>query len=102
MFLGAGALTVKSPVALVRSVPYHRGTMIKQAVEALEANQWNQAHEIVQNMETIAAYWLHGILHTIEGDLDNARYWYGRAGRPFSQTTSVAGEIKALKEQLGL
>lgn len=33
-------------------------------------------------MKTLAealAAWLHGIVHTLEGDLDNARYWYHRA-----------------------
>src|SRR5713101_4502404 len=78
------------------------GIMIKQAIQALETNNWDKAHEIVQDMETIEAYWLHGIVHTLEGDTDNAQYWYRRAGRPFSQDTKVADEIKALKEKLGI
>ena len=75
--------------------------MIKQAIQAVETNDWNTAHEIVQKMESIEAYWLHGILHTIEGDVDNARYWYRRAGRPFPPNMNVADEIRAIKDKLG-
>ncbi len=75
--------------------------MIKKAIQALETNDWDAAHEMVQKMDSIEARWLHGIVHMIEGDVDNARYWYGRAGRPFSQDTKVEEEIRALKEKLG-
>lgn len=74
--------------------------MIKQAIEALEMNDWGKAHEIAQGIENTEAYWLHGILHAIEGDTDNARYWYGRAGRAFSQDTQA--ELKAIKEKVGI
>jgi hypothetical protein len=26
--------------------------------------------------------WVHAYLHRLEGDLPNARYWYGKAHRP--------------------
>jgi hypothetical protein len=26
--------------------------------------------------------WVHAYLHRVEGDIDNARYWYRRAHRP--------------------
>jgi hypothetical protein len=29
--------------------------------------------------------WVHAWLHRIEGDLDNARYWYGRAQRDVAE-----------------
>lgn len=76
--------------------------MIKEAVDALEKKNWERAHEIAQNLEITEAYWLHGILHTMEGDLGNAQYWYRRAGRPFPNDIQVEEEIKALKERLGL
>ncbi len=49
----------------------------------LEAGTWQHAHEIVQEDESQLGAWLHGIVHTLEGDLDNARYWYRKAGRAF-------------------
>ena len=35
------------------------------------------------------AAWLHGIVHTLEGDLENARYWYRRARRAFPGPEAV-------------
>ena len=46
---------------------------------------WDDAHKIVQDEEGDAdAAWVHAHLHRIEGDLENARYWYGMAGQPFT------------------
>lgn len=44
------------------------------------SGQWNAAHEIVQQYEDTTAAWIHAVLHKIEGDQDNSRYWYRRAG----------------------
>jgi len=41
----------------------------------------NAAHEIVQQYEDTTAAWIHAVLHKIEGDEDNSRYWYRRAGK---------------------
>lgn len=51
---------------------------------------WEQAHRVVQDLETSEAAWVHAYLHRREGDLSNARYWYDRAGRPPS--TDSLGE----------
>jgi hypothetical protein len=71
---------------------------LKQAVEALEKEDWNRAHEIVQDMTDAKAAWLHGILHLIEGDESNAKYWYARAGRTFPGKDKVGQDIEAIKE----
>ena len=42
---------------------------------------------------------MHAYLHRKEGDLDNARYWYQRAGRAVP-TSSLATEWKALVEEM--
>lgn len=42
---------------------------------------WARAHEIVQSRKTRAAAAVHAYLHRKEGDLENADYWYERAGR---------------------
>jgi hypothetical protein len=64
-----------------------------RAVAHLEAGEWEPAHRIVQGERSELAAWLHGIVHTLEGDLDNARYWYRRAGRPFRGPDAVAEEV---------
>jgi hypothetical protein len=73
---------------------------LARALEHLEAGAWQAAHEIVQNDKSSLAAWLHGIVHTLEGDLDNARYWYRRAERPFPGPAAVTDEIAAARRQL--
>ena len=73
-----------------------------KAVRFLEAGDWQAAHKIVQKDEdSPLACWAHGIVHLMEGDLPNARYWYGQAKRAFPAEASAAAEIKALKGALG-
>lgn len=43
---------------------------------------WEGAHRIAQGIESSDASWVHAHLHRKEGDLDNARYWYRRTGKP--------------------
>ena len=66
---------------------------LARAVAHLAQRDWQAAHEIVQHDESALAAWLHGIVHTLEGDLDNARYWYRRAKRAFSGPEAVEHEV---------
>jgi hypothetical protein len=71
------------------------------AVELLDRGDWKAAHQIVQRDEASPlSCWAHGIVHLIEGDLSNARYWYREAGRAFPKQVSIQDEIRALKESL--
>ena len=64
----------------------------------LECGEWQAAHEIVQkDEESELSCWAHGIVHVLEGDLPNARYWYRQAKRAFPDKVSIADEIAALK-----
>jgi hypothetical protein len=73
---------------------------LARAVELLEGGAWREAHEIVQQEKSPLAAWLHGIVHTLEGDLDNARYWYQRADRAFPGPDAVEQEIDAVRRAL--
>jgi hypothetical protein len=64
-----------------------------QAVELLAAGDWKKAHEIVQKEKSTLAAWIHGIVHILEGDLDNARGWYKRAEREFPGANAAPTEI---------
>jgi hypothetical protein len=73
--------------------------VLRSAVAHLEKGDWQAAHKLVQKDEDSAlSCWAHGVVHVLEGDLPNARYWYKQAKRPFPKDYSVAEEIAALKE----
>jgi hypothetical protein len=82
------------------STPDRAPAPLVRALEFLEAGAWSPAHEIVQKESSAVAAWLHGIVHILEGDLDNARGWYRRAGRAFPGAEAVAGEISAARRAL--
>ncbi len=45
---------------------------------------WDEAHRLVRSQRNKVGAWVHAHLHRVEGDDANAKYWYGRAGRPHS------------------
>ena len=72
-----------------------------KAVEAALAGRWDEAHRIVQRHEgDAAADWIHAVLHKIEGDLDNSRYWYRRAGRLDRVDDPADDELTAIRREL--
>lgn len=57
----------------------------------------HEAHAIFQDAKgDLGSYW-HGMMHRREGDFDNARYWFRRAGvlPVFNEMHRVAGESSA-------
>jgi hypothetical protein len=73
---------------------------LARAVELLESGAWQQAHAIVQEDTSTLAAWLHGIVHTLEGDFDNAQYWYRKADRVFRGPEAVREELAAARRSL--
>jgi hypothetical protein len=89
-----------APVAkTMRHAPVTKGlpTPFAKVVRHLEAGEWESAHALVQRDATPLGCWAHGIVHLIEGDLENAKYWYRRARRPLPHGNTAAAEIAALK-----
>jgi hypothetical protein len=80
--------------------PQESSAPLARAMAHLEKREWQAAHEIVQDDESVLAAWLHGIVHTLEGDLDNARYWYRRARREFRGAEAVEAEIGEARRTL--
>ncbi|WP_240312783.1 hypothetical protein [Flavihumibacter solisilvae] len=60
-------------------------------------DDWNRAHELVQDLPDQVAAHIHAYLHRTEGDIWNADYWYQRAGRqrPNNSTEAEWTEIVA-------
>jgi hypothetical protein len=71
------------------------------AVDLALVGDWDGAHAIAQQHETDAtACWLHAVLHKIEGDEGNSRYWYGRSGRSYGAYADASAELDAIKASL--
>ena len=70
------------------------------ALAHLRRKEWQKAHEIVMDLEDKVAYHMHGLVHRIEGDMENARYWYGKAGVPLSRSLRLAAELKKIESEL--
>jgi hypothetical protein len=73
---------------------------LTRAVELAGAGDWEAAHRIVQAHEDRTAYWLHALLHKIEGDEANSRYWYARAGRAYEEYAEPTAELAAIRDAL--
>jgi hypothetical protein len=66
------------------------------AIRHLRRGDWQKAHVLVQNDSSDLGSWAHGIVHLLEGDVGNARYWFRRARRPFPREPDASAEIDAL------
>jgi hypothetical protein len=74
-----------------------------RALELALAGEWDAAHNVVQQYEDDpTAAWIHAVLHKIEGDLANSRYWYRHAGRlkhvgdePLAELAIIHAELVA-------
>ncbi len=78
-----------------------RADDLLRAVALAQAGSWDEAHDLAQRHEgDLTADWLHAVLHAIEGDAGNARYWYGRCGKLDRAGSDMAAELQAIRESL--
>ena len=75
---------------------------LERALDLAAQGSWDEAHTIVQSDESDpTACWIHAVLHKIEGDSENARYWYRRAGRMDRVNDEPSTEFAAIREFAG-
>lgn len=70
---------------------------LQQVLLHMREKRWTQAHDWVQRDDSLLGAWLHGILHIQEGDLEDAEYWYGKAGRHFRSRGTLEEEVERLR-----
>lgn len=64
-------------------------------------DNWDKAHGVVMDEGGKDCAWVHAYLHRLEGDIENARYWYREAGRPApngpprAEWAAIAAELLA-------
>jgi hypothetical protein len=76
---------------------------LKSAITLALAGEWDQPHRIVQEYNDAVACWIHAVLHKIEGDAWNSRYWYARThgvryedfGNPQDELREIARRLDA-------
>jgi len=72
-----------------------------RAVDLALAGDWEEAHAITQAQEGDAtADWLHAVLHKIEGDSENSRYWYRRVSHAYEDYDDPKAELAAVRASL--
>lgn len=58
------------------------------------------AHHLIQDFSDADANWLHAVLHKIEGDEWNSRYWYERtANHNYEDFMNSTEELQAILRQ---
>jgi hypothetical protein len=68
-----------------------------QAVQAALDGDWDQSHNIAQDFSDTTANWIHAVLHKIEGDVWNSKYWYARtAGKSYEDFSDATEELKTI------
>jgi hypothetical protein len=60
---------------------------------------WDMAHKVAQDVNDRNGAWVHAYLHRKEGDIGNARYWYGEAQKP-EATDSLEAEWERIVSEL--
>lgn len=72
-----------------------------EAVDLALDGDWPAAHKIAQEREgDEIANWIHAVVHRMEGDLGNARYWYRRCGRELRERVSFEAELQEIRAVL--
>ncbi len=61
---------------------------------------WEKAHIIAQEIGTKNGSWVHAYLHRVEGDLENAAYWYRLAGKSAKTNESRDEEWNEISQAL--
>lgn len=71
-----------------------------QSLWHTKAGNWDEAHNIAQDIPSAMGSWIHALLHVIEGDMPNAGYWYRRAGRPSITPDEIDSEWRRIAGEL--
>jgi hypothetical protein len=71
--------------SLTKAKPPPGGAPALAALWWAAKEDWNRAHALVMDEGGKDCAWVHAYLHRVESDLENARYWYRRAGKPAAQ-----------------
>ena len=71
------------------------------AAQAALDGDWHKSHSIAQDYSNATANWIHAVLHKIEGDVWNSKYWYARTnGKKYEDFIDANEELEAIQDSL--
>lgn len=71
------------------------------AVNLALDGEWDASHKIAQDYSDSTANWIHAVLHKIEGDVWNSKYWYARtAGKSYEDYADASDELLEIQRIL--
>jgi hypothetical protein len=74
---------------------------LKLAVSHALVGEWDASHNIAQDYSDAMANWIHAVLHKIEGDAWNSRYWYARTqGCSYEDFSDPQEELREIARRL--
>jgi hypothetical protein len=72
-----------------------------KAIDLALGGNWESAHTIVQQLDDEPVGCLiHAVLHKIEGDVGNSKYWYARSGGNYDDHTDANSELAIIRTSL--
>ena len=73
---------------------------LHEALNLAIDGEWDKAHKIVQEINSNDAYRIHAVLHKVEGDESNSRYWYARTDHEYDEFDDPFNELRAIQSEL--
>lgn len=61
---------------------------------------WEAAHQTVQEIDSVKAAWIHAYLHRKEGDIANSRYWYALAKKKIPNNLDLKQEWEEIVREM--
>ena len=72
-----------------------------KACELAMTGDWDGAHNIAQDYSDTTANWIHAVLHKIEGDEWNSKYWYAKtSSKQYADFSNANEELKSIQNSL--
>lgn len=71
---------------------------LKSAIPLALSGEWDRSHKIVQDIDNSTASWIHAVLHKIEGDEWNSRYWYAKTSAKYEDFLDAREELVAISK----
>ncbi|MDA9221774.1 hypothetical protein N9O82_02550 [Methylophilaceae bacterium] len=71
-----------------------------KALELAINDEWDASHKIVQEIHSNYSNWIHAVLHKIEGDESNSRYWYAQTNHEYDEYQDPLDELRVIQSEL--